>query len=278
MRRPTLNDGRAKPVRLLCGVASAAFCVVALVVATAALADGDPASDVLPVQNTFTPYPPPAGPHARAMSAQYVFQANLRVKAAVIATRQDLGSIPSLFGKANAYARFLGTELGAFYAGPLLIVMPSGFGIYDDRHSTAAETSVLAKLKVDGSSRSALVGSATTAVDALAAAGALNSPDTLQPSSYPLQLDVTPGQPAMLTFHVLEDSEHSSAVVTVYAGAKVLAVLHSPMRLADYNTPRSVLWNVPADVPRKGLKFCIVATDSSGNRQQQPACGPITVS
>ena len=59
--------------------------------------------------------------------------------------------------------------------------------------------------------------------------------------------------------------------------AKVLAVLHSPMQLADYNTVRSVRWNVPGDVPHTGLKFCIVATDSSGNRQQQPACGPIMV-
>ena len=260
------------------GLAVVAAALSALVLAVTALADGDPASDILPVQNTFTPYPPPSGARALAASVQKVFESGHRVKVAVVATRRDLGSIPSLFGKANAYARFLGTELGAFYSGPLLIVMPSGFGIYDGHHSTAAETSVLAKLEVDSSSASTLVGSATTAVDALAAAGALNSPDTLRPNSYPLQLTVNPGKPALLTFHVLEDSEHSSVVVTVYAGAKVLAVLHSPMQLADYNTARSVRWNVPAGVPRKGLKFCIVATDSSGNRQQQPACGPITVS
>ena len=259
------------------GLAVVAASLAALVPASA-FADGDPASDVLPVQNVFTPYPPPAGAQALAASVQKVFQSSHRVKVAVITTRRDLGSIPSLFGKANAYARFLGTELDAFYAGPLLIVMPSGFGIYDGRRSTAPEAAVLAKLKVDSSSASALVGSATAAVDALAAAGVLNSPDTLRPSSYPLQPTVHPGKPTLLVFHVLEDSEHSSAVVTVYADAKVLAVLHSPMRFADYNTPRSVRWNVPADVPHKGLKFCIVATDSSGNRQQQPACGPITVS
>src|SRR6266436_5695014 len=147
MRRPKLSDGRAKPVRLLCGVASAAFGVVALVLAGAVLADGDPASDVLPVQNTFTPYPPPVGAQALAASVQKVYESGHRVKVAVIATRQDLGSIPSLFGKANAYARFLGTELGAFYAGPLLIVMPSGFGIYDDRRSTTRAAAVLEKLK-----------------------------------------------------------------------------------------------------------------------------------
>jgi hypothetical protein len=259
-------------------VLALAAVLATLITAAAARADGDPASDILPVQNTSTPYPPPADAQALAASVQKMFQSGHRVKVAVIATRRDLGSIPSLFGKANAYARFLGTEIGAFYSGPLLIVMPSGFGIYDGRRSTAPEVAVLAKLNVDSSSASALVGSATAAVDALAAAGVLNSPDTLPPNSYPLQPTVHPGKPARLIFHVLEDSEHSSAVVTIYSGTKVLAVLHSAMQFADYNTPRFVTWNVPGDVAAKGLKFCIVATDSSGNRQQQPACGPITVS
>jgi hypothetical protein len=256
---------------------AAAMLSVAVLVPVAALADGDPASDVLPVQNTFTPYPPPPNATTLAASVQKVFQSGHRLRVAVVATRRDLGSIPSLFGKANAYARFLGTEIGAFYAGPLLIVMPSGFGIYDGRRSTAPEAAVLAKLKVDGSSASALVDSATSAVDALAAAGALNSPDILPPSSYPLQPTVHPGKPVKLTYHVLEDSERSREVVTVYDGAKVLAVLHAPLHFADYNTPQSVRWNVPVDVPRKGLKFCIVATDASGNRQRTPACSPITV-
>jgi len=278
VRRPKRSDGRAKPASLLCGVASAAFGVVALVFGGTALADGDPASDVLPVQNIFTPYPPPANAKALTASVDKVFQSGHRVRVAVIVTRRDLGSIPSLFGKANAYARFLGQEIGSFYAGPLLIVMPSGFGIYDGRRSTTPEAGVLAKLKVDGSSASTLVASATTAVDALAAAGALNSPDILPPSAYPVEPTVHPGKSVNITYHVLEDSERSSEVVTVYDGAKVLAVLHSPMRFADYNTPRSVRWDVPADVPRKGLKFCIVATDAAGNREQQPACSPITVS
>src|ERR1700704_1559156 len=177
-------------------LAAVAVAVCALVPVATARADGDPASDILPVQNISTPSPPPADARALAASVQKVFEAGHRVKVAVIATRRDLGSIPSLFGKANAYARFLGTELGAFYAGPLLIVMPSGFGIYDGRRSTAPETAVLAKLKVDGSSASALVASATTAVAALAAAGALNSPDTLPPNSYPFQSTVHPGKPA----------------------------------------------------------------------------------
>jgi len=46
---------------------------------------------------------------------------------------EGLGAIPSLFNKPNQYARFLGFELSAGFIGPLLIVMPSGFGIWDGR-------------------------------------------------------------------------------------------------------------------------------------------------
>ena len=214
VRRQKLFGGRAKPARLSCGVASAALRVVALVVAVAVLAalgptaaaraDGDPASDILPVQNTSTPFPPPAGAQALAASVEKVFQSGHRVKVAVIATRRDLGSIPSLFGKANAYAHFLGTELGAFYAGPLLIVMPSGFGIYDGRRSTAPEATVLAKLKVDGSSASA----GRLGDDCRRCARVGRGAQLARHSAAELvsqQSTVNPGKPARLIFHVLED-------------------------------------------------------------------------
>jgi hypothetical protein len=258
------------------GLAVAAL-LAALAHSGAALANGDPASDILPTQSTFTSYPPPQGAQALAASVQKVFQSGQRIKVAVIATQNDLGSIPSLFGKAKTYAHFLGLEIAPFYSGPLLIVMPSGFGIYDAHHSTAKETAVLAKLEVDGSSATALIGSAIAAVEQLAAAGALHSPDIMAPSAYPQQPTVHPGKPALLTYHVLEDSQRSSEVVTVYAGSKVLAVLRSPLHVADYNTAQSVRWNVPANVPQVGVRFCIVATDASGNHRPVPSCSPITV-
>ena len=62
-----------------------------------------------------------------------------RVKVAVIATSDDLGAIPSLMNKPDDYAKFLGQELAGFYIGPLLIVMPSGWGVYDGGRSVAAE-------------------------------------------------------------------------------------------------------------------------------------------
>jgi hypothetical protein len=76
--------------------------------------------------------------------------AGFRVKVAVIGSQSDLGAIPSLFGKPADYAKFLGTELSLVYVGPLLIVMPAGYGIYDGSRSTAAERAVLSRLTVGG--------------------------------------------------------------------------------------------------------------------------------
>ena len=257
-------------------IVAAALLVGLLPVATAR-ADGDPASDVLPIADVYTSYPAPSNAGDLNAAVQKVYASGHRIKVAVIATRRDLGSIPSLFGKATAYASFLGQELGPFYSGPLLIVMPSGYGIYDAHHTTAPEQKVLAKLKPGGTSASDLVSAAASAVQSLAAANALDSPDTQPPSIYPQFATVHPGKPAKLVFHVLDNSEHASEVVTVYAGKKTLAVLHSPMGAATYETPLSVNWNVPTNVPTKGLKFCVVGTDPSGNTTPTPACTPLAV-
>ena len=248
-----------------------------LLPAASANADGDPASDVLPVADVYTPYPAPGNAGDLAAAVKKVYDAGHRIKVAVIATRRDLGSIPSLFGKPSAYASFLGQELEPFYSGPLLIVMPSGYGIYDAHHTTAPERAVLARLKPGGTSASDLVAAAAAAVAKLAAAHALDSPDTQPPSIYPSYATVHPGTSAKLSFHVLDNSEHASEVVTVYAGKKVLAVLHAPMGPAVYQTALSVSWNVPSDVPAKGLRFCVVGTDPSGNTTPTPACTPMAV-
>jgi hypothetical protein len=113
-----------RPVRRTAALA----CVLALAVcacaARGARADGDPASDMLVVQNVFLPY----------------------------------------------------------HVGPLLIVMPSGYGIYDGGRSTAAESRVLDGLAVPGSKQpDALTDVAANAVDDLLRAGALRSPDILKP-------------------------------------------------------------------------------------------------
>lgn len=60
--------------------------------------------------------------------------------------------------------RFLGLELATVYVGPLLIVMPAGFGIYDGGRSTAAESRMLGKLPRPGRLADALTRAAANAV------------------------------------------------------------------------------------------------------------------
>jgi hypothetical protein len=97
-----------------------------------AVADGDPASDTLLGENVFYPYSPPV---ARAVKLKLDAQAaaakraGLPIKVALIAAPTDLGAVPSLFGKPQAYARFLDQEISFRGAQPLLVVMPAGYGV-----------------------------------------------------------------------------------------------------------------------------------------------------
>ena len=133
-----------------------------------ALADGDPASDVLLAQSVFLPYPPPSGTAGSALqqAVDAVSKRGDRVKVAVIASPNDLGSVPSLFGKPSAYAAFLGQELGLSYAATLLVVMPAGFGVYDHGASTSADEAVLRNVVIPGATPDQLAGAARSAVDA----------------------------------------------------------------------------------------------------------------
>jgi hypothetical protein len=97
-----------------------------------ALADGDPASDVL----TETPvyFPADAGIPAtrQAQLLTLVRQATRRgypLRIALIGHRSDLGSIGALWSKPNVYSGFLGTELSLVFRGTLLVVMPNGYGV-----------------------------------------------------------------------------------------------------------------------------------------------------
>jgi hypothetical protein len=252
--------------------------VCALLVVPFALADGDPASDVLPTADVYFPLATPSG-SARtglASAVAQVYAHGNRLKVAVIATRQDLGSIPSLYGKPDAYASFLGQELLGFYEGPLLVVEPAGFGIYDGGRSTAAESRVLAGLHVDASSADALTESAAAAVEKLDGGHALASPDVKPPFVYAAPATVRPGRTAELGFRVLDDSERASVTITILAGAKRLATLRASGLAAVYTKQQRVAWRVPAGLPRQGVRLCIAAVDPSGNRAP-PACVAVKV-
>jgi hypothetical protein len=97
-----------------------------------AMADGDPASDVLLFQPAFFPYAAPSsGAKAELLGAVAAARkAGLTIRVAVIQSRRDLGANPELYAKPQLYARFLDAELrSARYFGALAVVMPQGFGV-----------------------------------------------------------------------------------------------------------------------------------------------------
>jgi hypothetical protein len=146
--------------------------VAALVIAAApgtALADGDPASDVLLGQNVFLPYSPISQTIQRRLYSvcDAAQRAGYPIRIALIAARTDLGVVPGLFGKPQAYARFLSSELNGVVRGPVLVVMPGGFGLAQQGHSLP--TRALAGLPVSAGADS-LGAAAVTGVQRLAAA------------------------------------------------------------------------------------------------------------
>src|SRR3954447_18224809 len=103
----------------------------ALALPAAARADGDPASDVLLLQESFLPYSPKVPkPVADGLGAtlKQSRAAGYPLKVAIIATPQDLGSVPQYFGKPQPYASFLEREIAFDKPEPLLVVMPAGYG------------------------------------------------------------------------------------------------------------------------------------------------------
>jgi hypothetical protein len=147
-----------------------------------ALADGDPASDVL----TETPvyFPADAGiPAARqAQLLKLVREAAGRgypLRVALIAHRSDLGSIGALWNKPNVYSGFLGTELSLVFHGTLLVVMPNGYGVDVIREpgaaaKTQAAAAPLIRLAPAGSGGAALADSAITAVRRITSAAGIH--------------------------------------------------------------------------------------------------------
>ncbi len=152
----------------LCAVAA----LTALAVACpGALADGDPASDVLLGESVFYPYTPPVTAAVQTQlnaTTAAAAKAHLPIKVALIASPIDLGVIPDLFNKPQQYADFLDQEISFQTRQPLLVVMPAGYGV---QAVPAAAKAALAKLPKPASSTSTgLARAAITAVSTLAAA------------------------------------------------------------------------------------------------------------
>lgn len=168
--------------RALLAVVVAVLAVGAL--APAALADGDPGSDVLVYQNLFV------AADANVSVAQQVTLGNLltaaskdgyQVRVAIVARQADLGAVTALWGRPKSYARFLGIELSLAYAGRLLVVMPDGLGFYWQGHSGAAAYRVLGKVPI-GQGGNGLATAAQAAVRALLAAASIPRPGPCRPA------------------------------------------------------------------------------------------------
>jgi hypothetical protein len=146
----TPKHARAKQVRLLLAV----LLVGLAWPAGPARSDGDPASDMLVGQSVFYPY---SSTVSRSLQrtlngeAAAASRAHLPVKVALIPSVFDLGAIPGLFDKPQAYASFLDQEISFLDPKqPLLVVMPDGYGV---RNLGPAAPRIAASLKKPAGAR-----------------------------------------------------------------------------------------------------------------------------
>ena len=152
--------------------AGVAAVVIAILLAQKALADGDPASDYLISQQVFLPFDAKVSTAVAGQLTGLLADSKQKafpLKVAVIAGRYDLGAVPSLFGKPQQYASFLGQEDYYFFKAELLVVMPNGYGLYKHSGLPAADMAAIAKLPPPRTTNGdALVASAMHAVTVLA--------------------------------------------------------------------------------------------------------------
>ncbi len=155
---------------LVCVLLAASLVGASLLEAPRALADGDPASDVLASQSLFVPADGGVSPAQAARLGTLLGSARRSgypIRVALIATPADLGSVTELWRMPGPYARFLGQELSRVYRGTLLVAMPNGFGVYQvGGPAGATRAPPPSPAKLGGS----LAAAATQAVQSLAAA------------------------------------------------------------------------------------------------------------
>ena len=146
--------------------------LAACVAAPAARADGDPASDFLLAQNVFVPFDGKISAAHAAQLAALVADAKRRgftTRVALIVTRYDLGSVPSLWMHPYEYARFLSQELFFAYRNRVLVVMPNGYGVAERGKTLVKPQHLVDTLPMPGSGGDAIAAAAVVAVGRLAA-------------------------------------------------------------------------------------------------------------
>jgi hypothetical protein len=260
-----------------------ALVVVALLVLLApgaARADGDPASDVLYLQDVYLPYERPSAEAAADLQAaiQDANKAGYRTKVALIASFEDLGVVSSLYGKPQVYARFLGAEIRSFFTGHLLVVMPQGFGAWFNRFDVTPQKTLLARVRIESGDSEGLAKAAAAAVRLLAAEDHSKPriDDRSPPDVQALPATVKRGSVAHLRYVVSDNSGKSREEVRVY-GAKLslLAVIKDPLERADGRVDE-VGWKTLHFPKPQHFRFCVVGIDGAGN-QSKASCARFDV-
>ncbi len=156
--RQARTEGAASGPRLHCGsvrrCSSARFLLVgvtviasilaslALIAAPAALADGDPASDVLVNMPLFNPIDSgiPFSTVDRLEGLLVLSRKDgFPIRVAMINSATDLGTATAYWGeRPQDYAYYLWRELQNLYGGQILVVMPNGFGLWGPPHGRYA--------------------------------------------------------------------------------------------------------------------------------------------
>jgi len=184
---PRLHSGSvrrcssARSILVAVVVIASILASLALGAAPAAFADGDPASDVLANTTLFNPIDSGI-PFATVDRLEGLLRLSARdgfpIRVAMINSVTDLGTVTSLWGKPPyEYAEYLWQELRNLYAGQILVVMPSGFGLWGPPHGRDAVTKAELKVRALAPARGVtLADAALSAVPLLAKAAGRTVP------------------------------------------------------------------------------------------------------
>ena len=100
--------------------------------------------------------------------------------------------------------------------------------------------------------------------------------DTAAPRVVAFAASAKRGHKAKLSYFVSDDSGQASEQIMVYNGRKVLAKLAAAVHVAKAGTVRTVAWKVPKKAAPGKRRFCVTASDASGNKSA-PSCATLTI-
>jgi hypothetical protein len=160
-----------------------------------ALGDADPASDFLLAAPVFYPYQPSTSAPIRSALESTLGElkrAGLSLKVAIIDSSNDLGGVSNLWRMPQPYADFLGKEISFNQKQPLLVVMPSGFGV-----SSLTGADALRGLRIDATHQAD--GLARSAIAAVVRLGRVNGKPIAEPTIHSSSSSGK-GAPALIVF------------------------------------------------------------------------------